>query len=107
MKTRMVVLAVALLLIPGAAWAGPFLVCNPYSAADGVTNFKVTMDSAAPADSAPVSNSLHYDLSTVSNGAHTVMVQACNVWGCSASSSPFGFTKSVPGGPTGIVISNQ
>ncbi len=89
------------------AYAGPFLVSDPYAASDGVTNFKVCFDGGAYVDSVPVSNVLHYDLGPLTNGSHTVKAQACNVWGCSADSSPFPFTKAAPAAPGNTRISPQ
>ncbi len=90
----------------GLGWAGPFLVCDPYMAADGIIKFQVMIDAAAPVDSTPVANALKFDLSGVTTGVHTVKVKACNLWGCSSDSLPFSFTKSIPGVPTTISIAN-
>jgi hypothetical protein len=91
-------------LFPAVCYASPFLVCDPYTAADQVTNFQVTIDTAAPVDSAPVTNALKYDLANVSSGSHTAKVKACNIWGCSADSAPFTFVKQLPGVPQNVTI---
>jgi hypothetical protein len=91
-------------LFPAVCYASPFLVCDPYSPADQVTNFQVTIDTAAPVDSAPVNNALKYDLANISFGSHTVKVKACNIWGCSDDSVPFTFTKLPLGAPQNVTI---
>ena len=89
-------LSIALLvLIPSVALAGPFLVCDAYLPADGILNFKVSMDGGAYIDSVPVSNALKYDMSAVTVGVHTIKAQACNLWGCSLDSLPLAFTRPV------------
>jgi hypothetical protein len=97
-------LLLVLALFPSVALASPFLVCDPYSPADQVTNFQVTIDAAAPVDSAPVNNALKYDLANISFGSHTVKVKACNIWGCSEDSAPFTFIKQLPGAPQNVTI---
>ena len=82
-------------VVYGLCFAGPFLVSDAYLPADAVTNFKVSMDGGAYIDSVPVSNSLKYDLSAITVGVHTIKAQACNIWGCSADSSPLAFTRPV------------
>lgn len=108
MKKCISVLGLITLLWAAPVLAGPFLVCDPYTAADGITSFNLTIDSGSPTSIVPVNMALHYDLSGLANGAHTVTAQACNLWGCSTSSSPLAFTKSVPASPPmNIKISAQ
>jgi len=90
----------ALALFPAAALAAPWLVSDPTPPGDEVTKFRLSFDSGAYVDSAPDANgAVRYDLAGIVEGSHTVVGQACNVWGCSADSSPFSFTKRLPGAP--------
>ena len=99
-------LVLCLLLIPSLVWAAPFLICDPAPIVDAVTRYVVILDATAPVDSVPVLNALRFDLAGVSAGPHSVKVKACNVWGCSADTAPFMFTKSSPGTPTTILIAS-
>ena len=109
---RTFLIASVLILLPIFAWAGPFLVCDPYmTAVVQPTYFSVTMDGVAAVQSTPevlADNSvrLHYDLTGISNGSHNMTVAACDIWGCS-STVPFGFAKTVPGAPANLKLSNQ
>lgn len=89
------ILALFLVLIPAVAFAGPFLVSDAYLPADGLINFKVSMDAGAYVDSPPVANALRYDMAPTTVGAHTIKVKACDIWGCSVDSSPLAFTRPV------------
>ena len=89
------ILALVLILFPAVALAGPFLVSDAYMPADGVINFKVSVDGGVYVDSAPIANGLKYDLTAVTVGAHTIKAQACNIWGCSLDSLPLAFTRPV------------
>ena len=92
----------------------PFLVCTTYaSGPNQPTEFEVYLDGAtapiiSPAQTVTGGVRLHYDVSAVTNGNHTVTVQAVRVdalWGRleSAASAPFAFTKpSAPDVPSGI-----
>ena len=67
----------------------PFLVCDPDPA---VTEYLVNLNGQGWVSTpAP----LHYDLSDVNAGAHTIEVKAKNEWGQSVS-VPFDFTKILP-----------
>jgi hypothetical protein len=107
MKKVLLVVAFVLAMAGVASAAGPYLVCDPYTAADGITSFNVIIDSGTPISASPVNMALHYDLSSLANGAHSVVAQACNTWGCSANSSPLAFTKGVPAMPTNLKLSTQ
>jgi hypothetical protein len=45
-----------------------------------------------------------FDLAGLAPGTHSVKVQACNVWGCSADSAPYQFIKVIPGVPVTVTI---
>ncbi len=112
-KLRLFTLLLTFVLFAGATMAqaaGPYLVCDPYAAAVGVTSFTVFWDGATTGVSAPVLTDatgtyLHLDLTSLSNGSHTVKVRAKNSWGESLDSAPFAFVKQVPPTPLNIRIS--
>lgn len=87
----------------------PYVVCDAVPVT-GVQPEKYTliMDGGAPFDVDPQtlvdgSRRLHYDVSGVPAGTHSMSVAAKNMWGAS-STVPFGFTRSVPTVPTVIVL---
>jgi hypothetical protein len=104
---KVVLLLVLLLGFLGVAESSPFLVCDPYPVTiQQPTSFLLTFDGGAPIEVPAVINTdgsvqIKYDMSSISTGGHTVIAQAKNVWGVSAASSPFVFTK--PAGTLGIV----
>lgn len=118
-KIVLAVLAISLFIAghsfsqTGIIYKDPFLVCNSYpTTVSQPTYFMVTMDGGTAVNSPALVNTdnsvqLHYDVTSLAVGNHSVTVTACNIWGCSAATSPFVFTKSVPTTPTGIVISQQ
>jgi len=68
----------------------PFLVCDPQL---GVETYTVTGLSFATAPvSAQADGSLRLDLGPTTQGAYSLTVKACNVWGCSTA-VPFVFSK--------------
>ena len=99
------ILALLFILVPCLAFAGPFLVSDPNPVTEGVMNFKISMDGGPYVDSPPVTNAIRFDLGTVSVGAHTIKAQACNLWGCSADSTPFAFTRSSTTAPQNLKLS--
>ena len=90
---------ICILLFSLSAWASPFLVCDPYPSSGQLpTGFLITIDNGTPIATGVQTNAdgsvqLHYDVSGLAAGAHTVTVQATNVWGSSAASAPFSFVK--------------
>lgn len=88
-----------LLLLAPSAWAAPFLVCDPPPVGEEVTSYSVTDGANVVTTPSP----LHWDMAGVANGAHTLQVRACNVWGCS-DPTPFAFTRGVPGVGKGVRI---
>jgi hypothetical protein len=91
---KAIIVALAILLMAAVSHAGPFLRCDPQA---GVESYIISeegqTDIITPAHD---DGSIKYDLASVTEGTHLWNVKACNVWGCS-DSSPFGFTKSLPG----------
>lgn len=97
--------------------ASPFLVCDSYVApADIPDYFKVSVDGGAEVQSPlwsgtggtppqTFTNAIHYDVGSMSVGAHVVNIKACNapdpIWNmpeaCSAA-TPFSFTRPPSGG---------
>jgi hypothetical protein len=122
MKT--VLFFMALILVATGAIAAPWLVCDPQT---GVDTYNVTIDgitttgvSVLPAwikdgkilftDPGGTRTSVHVlkDLSFLPTGPHTATAQACSsLWGCSAATSAFPFTKSIPVVPTTTLIVGQ
>ena len=111
MKKLFAVLFLAV-LVPGLAWASPFVVCDPYPAAslqpDG---FAVSVDGGAvvesPAQAVTGGVRLYYDVSTVNSGTHTMRVKAYKldaVWGrLESTEAVFTFSRPAsPSAPAGI-----
>jgi len=70
----------------------------------------VALDGAAEIEVAATTNpdgtvKLRYDLASVSNGNHSAVIKAKNLWGTSAASAAFPFTKAVPSAPTSVGLS--
>ena len=94
------------------AQASPFLVCDPYPAGTAVTSFTLFWDGATTGVVVPVLTDatgtyFHVDLSTVTNGSHTVKARARNTWAESGDSLPFVFVKAAPTSPLNIRISTN
>lgn len=95
-----IVLALCFALLSLPALAAPWLVSDPTPPGDEVTKFRLSFDSGAYVDSAPDAHgAVRYDLAGIVEGSHTVVAQACNLWGCSTDSAPFSFNKRLPGAP--------
>jgi len=97
------IITLAIILFTSTAWAGPFLVCDPYQAEVAVTHFQMK-DNGVPVQ---VPYALHtdgsaivLDLGPLDNGAHQITdIQACNVRGC--SEPPLAFAvPGLPGSPS-------
>jgi len=72
------------------AQASPYLVSDPVAGAD---YFSLTIDGTVITTTA-VASAVHYDLSGIAVGTHTVTGQSCtNLWGCGSASSPFTFSR--------------
>ena len=110
MKTLILLLS----LVP-CAWAAPFLVSDPYVQQSdpnlnptqfvihGLSASDITVNATVLSSGNLV---LQYDLSTLPNGQYTVTAAAVNVFGGeSPFSTPFSFTKGVPGVPSNLHIS--
>jgi hypothetical protein len=93
-------LVIAFMLLSSAAFAAPFIVCDPQS---GVVGYEITGLGEPVMFVAQPDGSLKYDLASVNSDTYTLTVAACNVWGCS-STAPFGFSKQVPSAPAGLRI---
>jgi hypothetical protein len=90
-----------------------FLICGTYPMTDpnAPTSFILTFDNGTPVTAAPVQFNggyrPHYSVSGMAAGTHSVTVEACNQWGCSAPSSAYTFTIAVPAIPSAVGLSNQ
>lgn len=106
MKTAIVLLV--FLFIPSLAFASPFLVCSPQP---GATNYRVSLDAGATwQDVSPDASGVYgfkFDLVGITNGTHNVKAQACNMWGCSTDSSPFGFDVQRCGAPQSLQLLSE
>jgi len=114
---RRILLTVLLALaVPVAAHAAPFVVADSYTTGVIPDAFKVSLDGApdvvSPAfsgtmsDGTVLTNTLHFDVGTVTVGNHSLTARACKdygVWGeaCSAA-GPFSFTKPVLTAPSTV-----
>lgn len=109
--------AILLVLVPALAFGAPFVTSDPYpptvTQPDG---FMVTMDGgtavASPAQSVTGGVRLHYDVSGVSSGSHTVRLKAYrndSVWGrLESDEAVFTFVRPAsPGAPANIGLSAQ
>ena len=98
-----------ILFMAGSVWASPFLVCDPYPTTTvQPTHFNLVIDGGTAFDVAAYKNTdnsviLYYNLSTITNGSHTITVKAVVIdplWGRAESASvPFAFVKPVVTSP--------
>jgi hypothetical protein len=83
----------------------PYLISDPVSV-DDVDHYIVTIDSNPIIVDGQLDGEgkirLHYDVTNVSKGSHTVTVAASNMWGDGEPSDPFVFTKALPSKVSGI-----
>lgn len=87
------------LCIYNAAYANPFLTCDPHP---NTTSYTIVFDNGEEEElPAP----LMYDLAGIEEGVHVAQVRAKNVWGVS-SIVPFEFTKALPLLPTNTRLTN-
>ena len=93
------------------ALAAPTLVCDPAPTADAVTFVQVTSNGVAGTwvaySTQVIGGSLVcvlQDLAPLSNGSYTITAKFRNAWGDSVASSPFTFTKALPGAPSSVGI---
>lgn len=100
-----------LLLSCISAVAAPFLVCNSVPATgqqpisytiQGLPAINVVVPATTNTDG---SVQLHYDLATLVNGTYTVTATATTLWGTSAASAPFTFSKALPVAPLSLSVS--
>lgn len=98
----------AVVLMAGAVWAAPFMVCDPQA---GVTHYKLTGPVWLPATSLALPDgSVHQDVGMAAAGIlNQLTIAACKVdlvWGEQCSGTvPFSFTRpSAPGVPGGVKL---
>jgi hypothetical protein len=98
------------LLLPVLAFGSPFLTCDPHPSCQqfriyldgtdmGITDGKVDIESGLYV--------IWYDLGGISEGNHVAEAKAINIWGESAKSAPFDFTKEIPTSPLNLRVSSQ
>lgn len=103
---------ISFLLLVGTVQSSPFLISDPQpkDPPGQVEYYMVVIDGVEyqsdPQDLGDGTVRLHYDLVGISSGTHQVEVRAGNIWGESAP-VPFGFTKQMPSGVTGIALSGE
>lgn len=111
----LVLLTLSLVLLAGPVLASPFADTNIDTVDTGtaaLTSCAVTLDGGTAfagilqTVSSPAGVRCRYDLGSIPNGAHTITMQNCNVWGCNAP-FPFSFTKQVPAATTSINLDTQ
>jgi len=110
MKKLFLALITFTLVLTGVnAFAEPFLCCDPYTS-DMIqpTRFEVTFNGTdwiiyEPEVLADGSKRLHANLEFLLDGDYSILLKACNQWGCS-STVPFSFTKALPGAPANIFL---
>ena len=114
MKIKKWLVGLFLLLFACPAFAGPFIVCDPYpSTAIQPTEFVLVIDGGSPVTSPAVNVvggvGLRHDLMGIAAGAHNVTVKAVKVdpvWGRLESANiPFMFVRPVnPTAPVNISL---
>ena len=108
-------LALLTILLPGMAFASPFLTCDPYpNTGPQPTEFVVNISGivvpiVTPAVDVTGGKGMKLDLGPLNLvGAKTVTAKARNpAYGESALSAPFSFTAGVPAVPGGLTLSAQ
>lgn len=99
MRRTIITLAIIIFTV-STAWAGPFLVCDPYPADSQPTHYAMRVDGVAVQTPygavASDGGSVVLDLQGYSSGPHAVTdIVACNARGCSEPPLAYG----VPGLP--------
>jgi hypothetical protein len=80
------IMTLAIILFTSTAWAGPFLVCDPYPAEDAVTHFTMKVDGTLVTTpyAATAEHAVVLDLQGLDTKAHQITdIAACNARGCS------------------------
>lgn len=97
---KVLLVAALILAMSGVCYANPFLVCDPADNPTEVVQCVIEVDGGAP-ETTPYP--LHYDLSGISSGAHSVKAAFdYGVWGETPYSDPLAFTKPSLGSPSGL-----
>lgn len=115
---KLLLLAFAIGLFSSEAWANVFVICDPYLTTDvQPTHFSIVMDGQPPVDTPALVQAdqtviLHYDVTNVSNGNHSMTVKAVKIdpiWGrLESPASPFDFIKQgISGTPSGIKLRKE
>lgn len=103
-----------LLLVLGLATissAAPFATCAAYKSPQIIPTFcEIGLDGGTLA-TCPVALTTDgtgtvckCDLAGTTPAAHSLVMYACNVWGCSPGSVPFSFTSGIPATPATILL---
>lgn len=105
---RLILAVMILTMWTSMAMASPFLVCNPQT---GVTKYQVSLDAGATWQDVAPDGSGEYgfklDLEGIGNGTYNALAKACNMWGCSSDSLPFGFDVQRCGAPQTLQLLSE
>lgn len=107
---KKIIFILAFLCVGATAHAAPFLVCDPQANVDYyvITGLPAPIDGSRVIPDQTGTFGFRLDLGTLPvGGPYTVRAKACNtVWGCSADSSPFVFSRPAQlGVPVGTRLS--
>jgi len=108
---RSLILVLSILLFATTTWSAPYLIsdCQDDFQGDYVLIFDANIQATCPAvqmDCPEGKVRVNFDMATLNlpDGQHSMEGYARNVWGESIH-VPFGFSKQVPGNPSGIKLS--
>ena len=94
--------------VASTGFAAVYLVCAPQS---NVDRYEIERNGTVVTTNQPPDPTgtygFKYDLTSLSDGTYTYRAKACNVWGCSAYSSPFGFVKQTCGAPQTLQLLSE
>lgn len=96
MKTLWAGVAIIFVLGMAGLAGATSLVCDPQNGIDYyiVTGLPSTIDGSKVSPDSTGAYGFKLDISTIPAGEYTVTAQACSeLWGCSAVSNPFSFTR--------------
>lgn len=96
MKKILTIAILLALFVPEIVLASPFLVCDPQVGVDyyTVSGLPASIDASHISVDPTGKYGFTLDLASLPVGTYTVRGKACsNLWGCSADSNPFGFTR--------------
>jgi hypothetical protein len=110
MDLKKLLIILAILFMASTVWSAPFLVCD---CQDNVDYYVIVIDGGTPINSEAVSTDctgdqkrLSLDMAPLglSDGQHSLVGRAGNVWG-ESTDVPFDFNKTIPSTQSGIGLS--